>query len=68
MQQAAQNIGQVIESYLTEHIEDDSVDRVTAALLRGEVIHRVLDGRPSIVALRNGILFVGGREYVVADA
>jgi hypothetical protein len=68
MQPATEDIRRIIEGYLAEHLEDDSVDHVMAAVVRGEVIHRNLEGRPSIVAFRNGILFIAGKEYVVDGA
>jgi hypothetical protein len=67
MQAATDDIRRIIEGHLVKHLKDRPVDSLMDAVVRGEVVHRV-EGRPSIIALRNGILFVAGREYVIGDA
>ena len=68
MRAATDDIRRIIEGHLSRHIKDSPVDGLMDAVVRGEVVHRIQEGRPSIIALRNGILFVAGREYVVGGA
>lgn len=55
-----------IEKCLRRHLGDHDLAPVCAELQRGHVIHDD-DTAAGVVAYRNGILFVAGREYVIAD-
>lgn len=55
-----------METCLRRHLGNRDLAPVCAELQRGHIIHDD-DTTAGVVAYRNGILFVAGREYVIAD-
>lgn len=55
-----------LEACLRHHLGERDLTEVSAALQRGCIVHDDT-AAPGVVAYRNGILFIAGREYVIAD-
>lgn len=55
-----------IETHLRRHFDQSLAAMYSRELQRGHIVHAPTDA-PGVVAFRQGVLFVAGTEYVIAD-
>lgn len=60
-------VRQRIEQRLRRHIGDEELQSVCKAVLDGRVVRLARGAALDVVALRRGVLFVGGTEYPVEE-
>lgn len=65
MTPAQEQIQERIERQLRRHVDPGVVGPVCEAVLRGRVVQLDPEKSSGVVASRHGVLFVGGREYVI---